>query len=166
MKGQMELMEYVIMGFFLFIMIIVLIFFFTGFQVTQLSQDAKRSQIDQVLTLAKQVSSSPVLVKEIGVFDDAKLTGLASLEDSCKRISSLFGQGWFFEVRVLDGKPDLECTETTYPHCNYWAFCARSAQNTTFDLPVNIVRVVGLQLPAGTFSRTDLGLLRVGVYEA
>ena len=165
MKGQMGLMEYIILTFFIFIVIIVLIFFLLGFQITQFSLEKKGSSVDRAFSLAKQFSSSPLLTKEEGVFDDGKLTSLTTLGNVCPTLEKFFGKDWFFELTVLDGTGfTTPCNQNTYPNCNSWSFCTQNKNSISFDLPVNIYRNVGSVVSTGVLPRTDIGLVKVGVY--
>jgi len=161
------LMEYIIMTFFIFIVIIVLIFFLIGYQITQFSLEQRKGAIDRTLSILKQVSVSPLLVKEEGVFDDAKLTALAILgSNGCESLRRLLGEDWFFEVRVLDSSNTInQCDASNYPSCNYWSFCQENRNFTAFDLPVNVYRNTGIIVPTGILPRIDIAILKVGVYE-
>jgi len=107
-----------------------------------------------------------LFVKENGVFDDAKLTALNySVANVCNDLEDIFGNDWFFEVQVLDGTDIITpCTQTSYPNCNYWSFCAVSGNNIAFDLPVNVYRNTRTSLETDILGGTDLALLKVGVY--
>ncbi|MBI4021127.1 MAG: hypothetical protein HY369_02705 [Candidatus Aenigmarchaeota archaeon] len=164
MKGQLGLMEYIFTAFFLIIIVIALLFFLTGFQITQSVGEKNQGSIDRALLLLKQVSSSPLFVKEQGVLDDAKLTAwLAS--DTCDQLEELFGPDWFLEVTVLDGTGVVvPCSQATYPQCNHWSLCTQEANALAFDLPVNVYRNVNTILTKDVIPATDLGILKVGVY--
>lgn len=166
MRGQLGLMEYVILTFFIVVVIIVLIFFLFGFQVTQLNADQRKGEVSRTLQLAKQIVSSPILVKDEGVFDDGKLTALTMLGDTCSALEDHYGADLFIEVTIF-GETDAltPCTQGSYPFCNYWSFCKREDASLAFDFPVNIYRNIGSVGPTGVLPRTDIGLVTVGIYE-
>jgi hypothetical protein len=164
-KAQMGMMEYIVLAFFIFAVITVLIFFLIGFQIGQFSVEKHGSRVDRALSLTKRVSSSQLFVKEDGVFDDGKLMSLKNIPDICRHLESFFGREWFFEVTVLDGSGTVsECTQSNYPACNYWSFCSKGMNNISFDLPVNVYRNIGTVFSETIFPRTDIGLLKVGIY--
>jgi len=165
MRGQTGLMEYIIMTFFIVIVIVVLIFFLTGFQISQFSSQKYQNTMDHALFLMKQTSSSPIFVKEEGVFDDAKLTALASLPNLCGELRDRFGGEWFFEVRVLDNSDDVLCTADSYPECNLWSFCTTEKTFIAYDIPVNVYMNTKTKLETDVLPGNDLALLKVGVYE-
>lgn len=156
MKGQMGMMEYVVMVFFLAIVIVVLIFFLTGFQISQLNLEKRTIQLDRTLELSKQVMTSPLFVTENGVLDAAKLTALTAIPDVCDQLTGLFGEEWFFTVRVV-GEPPAVCGVDTFPECTSWEICVQDKTMAAFDFPVNILFYEDLP-------RKELGLLTVGVY--
>lgn len=166
MIGQSEIMEYIVLTFFILIVVIVLMFFLIGYQVGQLSLKKHGNQAERALTLTKQISSSPLFVREDGVFDDGKLTALKMLSGSCEELEKFFGKDWFFEVTVFDEDYQSgsikECGQ--YPECNYWSFCKQDLNTLAFDIPVSVHRVSGIVLQDSIIPRTDIGLLKVGVY--
>ncbi|MBL7160866.1 MAG: hypothetical protein ISS93_03395 [Candidatus Aenigmarchaeota archaeon] len=164
MKAQMGIMEYIIMTFFMVVVIIVIIFFLIGFQVGQFTLQKHGSETDRALALSKQIVSSPLFVKEESVFDDGKLTSLTTLGNICPELEAMFGNDWFFEITVLDSQPIVPCTRNSYPNCNYWAFCVQDENSISFDFPVNIHRSIGFSDSTGIFSRTDIGIIKAGIY--
>jgi hypothetical protein len=166
MKGQMGLMEYVVLTFFILIIIIVLVFFLSGWQITQFGLEKKKSEGDRSLTLLKNAMNSQFFNKEPSVIDDGKLTSLTSMgTGACKNLWELFGDDWFFEVRVIDGTGmTTPCDWNNYPDCNYWSFCEDSRNNLSYVMPVSIYRNIGLIVSDTALGRTDIGTLKVGVY--
>jgi len=165
LKAQMGLMEYIVMTFFIILVIVVIIFFLMGFQISQFTLEKKGSAVDRALSLTKQVSSSPLFVKSEGVFDDGKLTSLKTMGNICPQLEGLFGQDWFFEVTVLEDSDVITpCTQSSYPDCNHWSFCTKDQNSIAFDLPVNVYRNIGKIVSTGVLPRTDIALLKVGIY--
>jgi hypothetical protein len=160
-KAQTSMMEYLLLSFFILMVIIAMIFFLTFFQLSQLEME-KQSMNDQRLdSLLKRFMNSPVFVKQNSVFDDSKLMAIWSLQKSgiCNDLSGLFGDDWFIELEVLNQHPGEnigECNAMNYPDCGYWSICAHPGISISKVIPVNIYRKAQ--------ERTDLGLLKVGVY--
>lgn len=165
MDGQSGLMEYIFMIVFLAIVIIVFIFFLTGYQVTQFTSQQAQSSIDRSFSLMNFLSTSPLLVKEEGVFDDGKLTALASLENPCSLLEDRFGKNWFFTITILDGTESNTACSGPLATCNAWSFCERDAPFVAFDIPTNVYRVTKTPLASDFLPGNDLALLTVGVYE-
>lgn len=165
-KAQMGLMEYIILTFFIVLIIIVMVFFLIGYQITQSSLQKGETSVDRALSLTKQVYYSPLFVKSGGVFDDSKLTSLKTMGNVCPKLEEMFGDDWFFELTVLNEDNEvIPCEQSTYPFCNYWSFCQQQDRNfIVYDLPVNVHRSIGMILSDSILQRTDIGLLRVGVY--
>jgi len=157
-------MEYIVLTFFIFVVIIVLIFFLFGFQITQLGSEKRKGFSDRALELTKQISASPLFVKEEGVFDDGKLTSLTTIGNTCEKLEKILGKDWFFEVRVLGTDVLTPCSQETFLDCNYWSFCTQDKNSIAFDLPVNVYRNIGTIVSTGVLPRTDIGLLKVGIY--
>ena len=150
---------------FVVIVIVVLFFFLSGFQITQFDAQKKKGAIDRALFLTKAISSSPLFAKEDSVFDDGKLTALATMGNACQDLEKFFGKEWFLELSILDGTDVISpCNSNTYPDCNYWSFCTKNQNSVSFDLPVNVYRNIGTILSTGILPRTDIAVLKVGVY--
>ena len=139
--------------------IIAIIFFLSWWQFSQFAmeqQDIKNQRID---VLMQRLIGSPLLVKENSVFDDSKLMAIDSFHsDACTDMKDIFGEDWFIEIEVLTPNPGCEgdCDSLNYPCCGHWEICGQGERNVSRVLPVNVYRRVD--------GRTDLGLLRVGVY--
>ncbi len=163
-SGQISILEYALLTFFVMVVIIGLIIFLSYWQVTQLGVEETRTRMDRALFLTKHFLNSQQFVKRDSMFDDGKLTALFSLPNACEELQEVFGLDWFAEIRVLDGNAPKECTWTNYPDCNYWSFCVEDKSNRSYDVPTNIYRRIGYTLTTGVLGRTDIGILRVGVY--
>jgi hypothetical protein len=169
MKAQANMLEYVFLTFFVIVVIVGLIFFLSGWTALQLNMDKEKTKLDSALFLAKQFQNLPVLVHDRSMFDDSKLTAMASLgpADSCKYLEAFMDQKWFAEVAAFDGSgSQVNCTYSNYPNCNFWSFCDQPRKKTTTYLfPVNIYRKFGLQTANNVFPKVELGTLKIGVYE-
>jgi hypothetical protein len=152
------------MTFFIIVIIVALMVFLSYWQITQLRVEETKAQTDRALFLAKHLLNSQHFVKKDSMFDDGRLTALASLPDACGELQKIFGEDWFAEIRVLDGNPETLCTWSNYPECNCWKFCAENKNNMSFVIPVNIYRKIGYVLTTGILERSDIGTLKVGVY--
>jgi hypothetical protein len=154
-KGQAHIMEYILVGFFILIVIFLIVFFLMGWQIgtTKSRQSLLREQ--KASFLLKAFSNSPYLNKEGfsegGMLEDSKLTVL-----ECSDLEGLFGEDVFAEVRVLDSV--AECTQESYPGCGVWTFCKGEERNfIAYDTPVNIYRTLTRDV--------EIGILTVGFYE-
>lgn len=168
MKGQSSIMEYLLMSFFTLMVIIVLIFFLMWFQFNQYSMEQQKINLEKSDVLINRLVSSPLFVKENSVFDDARLMAIGSLGTGlCHDLERLFGSNWFLEIDILNPRPGCggECTASSYPCCGYWEICPPPYTDAELEgmemnrrvLPVNVYRKAE--------DRTDLAVLRVGVYE-
>ena len=163
MKGQSSIMEYLFMSFFTLMVIIVLIFFLMWFQFNQYSMEQQRIKLEKSDVLINRLVSSPLFVKENSVFDDARLMAIDSLgPELCHDMERLFGNNWFMEIDILNPRPGCggECTASSYPCCGYWEICPATFEPAEMNkrvLPVNVYR--------NAEDRTDLAVLRVGVYQ-
>jgi len=166
MKGQMELMEYLFLTVFVILIIIVLMFFITGWQVTQSGIERTKEVSDEVTFLMKKFSTMDYFVKEDGVFDDAKLTVLSSMENVCEELRPILGSNWFATITVFDESGSIKvCTESNYPDCNHWSFCKKENRDfVSRKLPVNIYRNTN-RIGDSIFAKNDIGVLEVGFYE-
>ncbi len=165
LKGQMGMMEYIMLTFFIMVIVIVLIFFLGGWQMTQVEMEKIRGRSDKALALMKEVSASPLLVRSNQVFDDTKL--MVTLERECSELEDIFGADIFFEVTVIGCNVTCNSTED-YPGCCSWSFCKKEGRTTAYDLPVNVYRKLGhlgeLENKKGLFGTVELASLTAGVY--
>jgi hypothetical protein len=156
-RGQVSIMEYVLMTFFIIVIILGLLFFLSWWQFTQIGMQEHKTRMERVFMTARYMSNSPYFVKENSFFDDAKLTAAKSLGSSvCKDFESLFGYDCFIKVRVFDGDLEIPCTWGNYPDCNSWEFCTKNQRNISRILPVNIYRKIS--------ESNGVGTMEVGVY--
>lgn len=163
LAGQMGIMEYMMMTLFVMVIIVMLVFFFSGWQISQVQMQESRAKSDLVLSGLKNVMYSPLLVRESGMFDDAKLS---ALQARCDKVKAAFGADIYIEVSVLDGRGDIPCDPYRYDiNCNYWSVCMEDRPHSALVMPVNVYRNMGNVLSSGVLGRTDLAVLKVGVYE-
>ena len=153
------MMEYLLMSLFILIVIIALIFFLTWWQSSQLGMEQQNQRNERVNALMTMFINSPLLVRENSVFDDSKLMAAQSLrQEACTDLEPLFGSDWFIEVEILNPRPGCAgpCDASSYPCCGSWNLCSQDLRNVSMVLPVNVYRKYE--------DRTDLALLKVGVY--
>jgi hypothetical protein len=158
-KAQASIMEYLLLSFFILLVIIALIFFLSWWQASQFNIEQHKQKSQRVMALTERFINSPLFVRENSVFDDTKLLAVQSFRaEACQELESLFGGEWFLEVEVLNPRPGCAgpCDASSYPCCGSWTICPQRGINITMVLPVNVYRRVE--------DRTDLGLLKVGVY--
>jgi len=139
-SGQMALMEQIITLFFVMVIIVFIIFFLVTWQVSRSNAEKEKIEEMRGLSILKTLISSNYLVKENSMFDDSKLTSMLGKEDELKEI---FGDGWFAEIRVMDGRDEtVPCTANEYDNnCNYWEYLKKKNGNyTAYVVPVNIYR--------------------------
>jgi hypothetical protein len=158
-KGQSGIMEYLLLSFFVVFAILIVIFFLTWWQVSQLDLEKQTIKSNRAVSLLEKSASSQLMVARDSVFDDSKLMALQSLgARGCSLLHGQLGQEWFIAVQVLNPRPGCEsgCDASSYPCCARWEICGTGKPNITRVLPVNVFRKAE--------ERTDLGLLTVGVY--
>ncbi|MBU0953763.1 MAG: hypothetical protein KKA90_05110 [Nanoarchaeota archaeon] len=166
-KAQSELMNYVFLTFLLMVAVTMIIIFLIGWQVTQLNFEKSKGITDRALFLLKYTTATPLLVKDVSLFDDRKLAMFAvGGEETCTKLASFVGGGdWFFNVTVFDGKAPVRCAPGEVTNCNQWSFCEQSGRKfTAFALPVNVYRTFAITTPTDFLTQTDLGVVTVGVY--
>ncbi|NIO22562.1 MAG: hypothetical protein GTN38_00860 [Candidatus Aenigmarchaeota archaeon] len=154
-KGQMHLMEYVLLAFFILMVIFLIIFFLMGWNIGTTSSRQHALQQQRATFLLKTFSNSPYLnkegFKEGGMLEDSKLTVL-----ECSDLEELVGRGIFAEVKIIDSI--TECEQENYPRCGVWKFCSPgNKQFTAYDTPVNVYRTLTRDV--------EIGILTVGFYE-
>lgn len=163
LTGQMGIMEYMMMTLFVMVIIVMLVFFFSGWQISQVQVQESKAKSERVLSAMKNVLYSPLLAREDSMFDDAKLSALQS---RCGKLQDFFGADLFIEVTVFQGQGEIPCDPYRYDiNCNYWSICKRDAPHSALVMPVNVYRNMGNVLSSGMLGRTDLGVLKVGIYE-
>jgi hypothetical protein len=153
MKGQAQLMEYVLLSFFILLVIVVITLFLTGWQITTTGSEQRKVLYDRAEFLLRAFTNSPYInrntYKEGSMMEDSKLTSV-----TCGDLEKLYGSGWFAEVESLEFSD--ECSGENYPLCGKWSYCKREGNAITFEIPVNIYRK--------TTREIDIGFLRVGLY--
>ena len=167
--GQSQMLEYVLLMVFVIAVILALMIFLTWWQISQLGVEKGKNQQDRALSLLKLFSDSPYMAKENSMLDDGKLTVLAAmLPDACERLQKVYGNDWHAEIRLFDGNPLVQCSQATYPDCNYWRLCPEQQAKAKVAriIPVNIYRNIGFTLDVtnAVLPRTYLGTLNVTVY--
>ncbi len=164
MKGQMGMMEYMIMTVFIMVVIVILVFFFSGWQISQVQMQASKTRSEALLSGMKNVLYSPLFSRDDSMFDDAKLS---ALQVKCDKVKEVLGADVFIEVKVLGREAEIPCDPYRYDiNCNYWSICKRDGTHSSLVMPVNVFRNMGNVLPSGVLGRTDLATVKVGVYDA
>jgi len=164
-------MEYMFLTLFVIFIVIAFVIFLSWWNVSQMDVEKSGMELDKTLVLTKSLISSPFLAREDSMLDDGKLTVLQAMgQDTCTSIGSIYGADWFAVIRLLDGRNDTPCNQTSYPDCNYWSLCkkdlsAPGAKNyRSYVVPVNIYRNMGMVLTTGVLGRSYVGSIEVGVY--
>jgi len=170
LKGQGQMLEYLLLMVFVVAVILMLMMFLTWWQISQLGVERAKNQQEWSLSMLKQFTDSPYMTKENSMFDDAKLTALASMmPDGCQRLQEFYGDNWYAEIRLMDDEPVTECSQSNYPECNYWKICEQypdAEGRVTRVAPVNIYRNIGfvLDVTNAVLPRTYIGTLTLTVY--
>ena len=157
MKGQVQLMEYVLLTFFIILVIVMITLFLTGWQITTTGSEQRRVTYNKAEFLLRAVTNSPYInrgtYKEGSMLEDTRLSAL-----TCSDLEILYGTDWFAEVESLEFKDP--CSDENFPRCGYWSYCKKAegtyGEVTIFEIPVNIYRK--------TTGEIDIGFLRVGLY--
>ena len=153
MKGQVHIMEYVLLSFFIILVIVMIALFLTGWQITTTESEQRDVFVNRAEFLLRAFTNSPYLnkntYKEGSMLEDSKLSAI-----TCEDLQELYGRGWYAEVESLTFKD--ECTEDSYPLCGKWTYCKTGGKAIIFELPVNIYRK--------TTGEIDIGHLKVGLY--
>ncbi len=161
-KGQIQLMEQIITLFFIIIIIVFIIFFLTVWQVSRANVEKNRVEQRRAMNILKRMIVSEYLVKENSMFDDSKLT---SMLDRCEDLEKLFGENWFAEIKIINGKNDIPCSPGVYDtNCNLWTYCKKKGNFTSYILPVNVYRKVGWIFRRGIVPKVYPAYIKVGVY--
>jgi len=168
MKGQSQMLEYVLLMVFVVAVILMLMLFLTWWQLSQLKVEESKGQQGKALSMLNLMLDSPYLAKENSMLDDGKLTVLSSIIDGCDELKKVYGEGWHAEVMLLDGKPRSKCTQASYPECNYWSICPEQQSEGRISrvIPVNVYRNIGfvLNVTNEALPRVYLATLNVTVY--
>lgn len=158
MKGQANLMEHILLIFFIMVIIVAIILFMTSFQFSQISMEKAKTERDKALAIAKVLVNSQYFVKDDGVFDSGKLTAIKNMAD-CRELERIFGSNWFLEVKVLDKNEVIIPCSWTNQNCNYWLLSScgnEGKKNISYVIPVNVYRT--------GIGRYDIGVATAGVY--
>jgi hypothetical protein len=166
MKGATELIEYMFMVLFLIVIIFGFILFLSWWENSQLKMEKFSLQTDEALTLMGYMASSPFLARETGMLDDAKITALQNMgQDGCIRFRAVYKKDFFITVNTFDRNENTPCTNENFPECNSWKICVENGRNaTSYVLPVNIYRNIGVKLSTGILGSVYVGNITVGVY--
>ena len=87
-KAQHSIMEYILLTFFIMVVIIAIIFFLTGWQVSQFELEQEKTKIDRAFWLTKSFLTSQYFVKDNSMFDSMKLSAALSVE--CEELEKIF----------------------------------------------------------------------------
>ena len=151
--AQSDMMSYILLTFFVFIILIITIILIGSWFSIQAGEMHSTSQTQRMLALTKALSISPLLniddFKEGYMFSDSKLTAM-----SCEDMRKIFGKGWFMEIYIPGSS--VECTEANYPECGIWRICGAKTNAVGYEIPVNIYRVVS--------NKIEIGVMKVGIY--
>lgn len=157
MRGQAQLMEYVLLSFFVVLIIVVVTFFLTGWQITTTNSEQRTMEYAKAEFLLRSFANSPYInrntYKEGSMLEDSKLTAI-----TCNDLQLLYGTGWYAEIEALDYQgSDVQCDAGVYPYCGSWIYCKEEGKTAViFEIPVNIYRKLT--------GEVDVGFLRVGMY--
>lgn len=153
MKGQVHLMEYVLLSFFVLLIIVMITFFLTGWQMSTIGSEQNRITYAKAEFLLRAFTNSPYInknsYKEGSMLEDSKLGSI-----TCDALEKLYGTGWYAEIETLESSGN--CTDENFMLCGKWAYCKKEGEAITFEIPVNIYRK--------TTGKIDIGFLRVGLY--
>ncbi|MBI4020315.1 MAG: hypothetical protein HY367_03200 [Candidatus Aenigmarchaeota archaeon] len=155
MNGQANIMEYVLMTFFVIVVIGAIIFLLTFFQVLQFGGEQQKAVFTRQLFIAKYFLASPLMARENSVFDDAKLTALSE-SNGCRELEAVLGSGWAVEVTRLDSNTAGACTAENYPDCGRWSYCGQNIRNQSIVLPVNVY--------GASDGLAGIGIMKVVIY--
>ena len=175
MKGQADMTEYLVLVIMIMLIAFIAVIMIFGFQILNIGSGQSASTERRALFMLEAFSASSMLgntdFPKGTVFEDSKLTVA-----TCDWLSSMLGQGWWAEARVITDKSrcgqeqpwlknkclqDLRkvegtvCTKQNYPSCSIWRFCQQSEKMVFMSMPVNIYRKLN-----GTM---ELGVLTIGV---
>lgn len=158
-RAQANLLEYLLLTFFIILIIMGVVFLLTHFQIMQIQIQGQSESQDHTFSLMSSFLSSPYLVKEKSMFDDSKLTAIKSLGGQmCIDLEKIYGRNWYIKINVLG--QNQSCTWSNYPNCGYWSLCypaTEPREKTSYIIPINVHRRI-----TGT---TDIASLEVGTYE-
>jgi len=157
-KAQTHIMEYILLTLFIVIIITGLIFFLSGWQITQMRSGQVKAESEKALYLMKFFVKSPFFTDDESLFDDLKLTAFSKMgDDGCKQLVAIFGKDWFANISVVGGSGVLCNSQNGYENCDAWSLCNKEGRKAfSYTLPVTIYRV--------SENRNYIGMLNIGVY--
>ena len=182
MRGQSEIMEYMIFVLLTMFIIIFVIFMIFGFQIIDLGGERTAAIEEKSLFVLETLLSSQTLgvqhYQKGSVLDDAVLTVM-----SCEDIVDMFGERVYLEIRTFIDKPNcdepgmtglqrsrcrsertaitakenVECDTNSYPDCYVWRYsgCEKTDEMVYRSVPVNVLRKMN--------STVALGVMTVGI---
>lgn len=155
-RGQVHLMEYVLLSFFVLLIIVLITFFLTGWQISTTQSEQRRVVFDKAEFLFRALTNSPYLNKnsypEGSMLEDSRLESV-----TCEDLQKLYGTGWFIEIESIS-YPEECSQDNPYPECGKWAYCREEGKEAIiFDIPVNVYKKIT--------GEVDVGFLRVGLYD-
>ena len=159
MKGQSEIMEYILMIVFIVAAIIGMMLFLSWWNITQIQAQGFKEREDRVVTLAQNMMNDYMFVNGDSVFDDGKLTSVNAAGVGCDSLKEIYGEDWFVNITALDMPVEKKCDWSGYPDCNYWSFCVyqeHPESRAVYNFPVNVYRKAT--------NRMAMGVMHVEVY--
>lgn len=152
-KGQVQIMEYILLSFFVILVIVIATLLLTGWQITTARSEQQRVFYDRAEFILRAFTNSPYInkagFKEGSMMEDSKLTAI-----TCGDLQKLYGDGWYASIETLEFKD--ECDYDNYPLCGKWVYCMKDQDATSFELPVNVYRK--------STGEVDAAILIVGLY--
>lgn len=133
MRAQLQLMEFLVLAFFIVGLIFFIIIFMGGYQLDELDRQKVTLDNQKILAVAKQFYSTPLFSSEKGILQKERLD---SFIGNCGQLQEIFSKGWFIQLTVLDGRPRSECSKQK-ADCNLYSFCKEERAFTSLDIPVN-----------------------------
>lgn len=168
--GQANIMEYILLTFFIVLIIAVLMLFISGWLVSTSMSKQSDYEYRRALFLTKLIANSPELNREGypegAMLEDSKLTTI-----TCEQVRKMFWPDIFMKIKI-PGK-NTDCTWASYVNdysncglwyfceydkiCGKWGLCAANKEKILFETPVNIYRKMS--------DKVDIGILTVGFAE-
>lgn len=158
--GQTEMLEHVLMLFFIVILLIGLLIGLAAWQASQARLEQARQQNQRALAIATALFAD---YSRDSTFNDAFLTALAT-DQTCSQLTDRFGP-FFAEFQLLPADGTL-CIPALYPDCDTWQLCAPptdAQQSTAYLLPITIDRSLAQVSRTSAIPQTALATLRIGV---
>lgn len=159
LKGQSEMMEYILMVVFLVAAIIAMMLFLSWWNIQQLQMEGSKDLDRRAVSIAEYMMNDYMLTNGDSMFDDAKLTSVAAAGIRCEDLERIYGTGWYVKIKSLDMGGEKKCDWNSYPGCNTWTFCSYQGHpesRSAYNFPVNVYRKVS--------DKASLAVLHVEVY--